>query len=346
MAQQKFCGFPEIGQYRNIVKTVVDRSKYVGKDENGDAIFDYTRKAPTISFSGTCKLHGTNSGVSFNQEGEMWAQSREHIITPEHDNVGLAFFAESNKETFKQLASLIPFNGYDYVTLFGEWCGGNIQKGVAINGLPKMFVIFDIKRSYSDETAGVSKYAPIYEIKLLRSPENRIYNIYDFKTYEIDIDFENPGLSQNKLAEITAEIESECPVGKAFGNIGTGEGCVWSFYDEDGNKIRFKVKGTKHSSSHVRTLAPVDTEKLESINDFVEYAVTEERLNQGLEKIYGIGGSIDITKMGDFIRWVVNDIMKEELDTMAANGLEPKNVNSNISKVCRNWLMAKINSTF
>lgn len=216
MAQQKFCGFPEIGQYRNIVKTVVDRSKYVGKDENGDAIFDYTRKAPTISFSGTCKLHGTNSGISFNQEGEMWAQSREHIITPEHDNVGLAFFAESNKETFKQLASLIPFNGYDYVTLFGEWCGGNIQKGVAINGLPKMFVIFDIKRSYADETAGVSKYAPIDEIKLLRSPENSIYNIYDFKTYEIDIDFENPGLSQNKLAEFTLEVEAECPVGKAF----------------------------------------------------------------------------------------------------------------------------------
>lgn len=125
-----------------------------------------------------------------------------------------------------------------------------------------------------------------------------------------------------------------------------GEGIVWCYYDEDGNKLRFKCKGEKHSSSHVRTLATVDTEKLESINDFVEYAVTEERLMQGLEKTYGIDGSIDITKMGDFIRWVVNDIMKEELDTMAANGLEPKNVNSNISKVCRNWLMEKINSTF
>lgn len=344
---KKFCGFPEIGQYRNIVKTVVDRSKYVGKDENGQAIFDYTRRAPIISFSGTCKLHGTNSGISFNQEGEMWAQSREHIITPEKDNAGFAFYTEANKETFKQLVSLIPFNGYDYVTIFGEWCAGNIQKGVAISGLPKMFVIFDIKRSNDNEESGPSKYAPIEEIKLLRSPENRIYNIYDFKTFEIEIDFENPGLSQNKLAELTLEVEAECPVGKAFGNQGVGEGIVWCFNDEDGNKQRFKVKGEAHAGkSKVKTLASVDTQKIESVNEFVEYAVTDGRLKQGIEKIYGIECEIDIKQMGDFIRWVVNDILKEELDTMSANGLEPKDVNSNISKVCRNWLMKKINGTF
>lgn len=58
MTQQKFCGFPEIGQFRNIVKTVVDRAHYVGKDENGEAIFDYTRKAGVQRWTGTVKLHG------------------------------------------------------------------------------------------------------------------------------------------------------------------------------------------------------------------------------------------------------------------------------------------------
>ena len=41
-----------------------------------------------------------------------------------------------------------------------------------------------------------------------------------------------------------------------------------------------KVKGEKHSSSKVKKLASVDVEKLNSIKDFVDYAVTESRLEQ------------------------------------------------------------------
>jgi len=32
--------------------------------------------------------------------------------------------------------------------------------------------------------------------------------------------------------------------------------------------------------------------------------------------------------MGDVIRWVINDIIKEEMDTMVSNGVEPKEVNT------------------
>ena len=50
---QKFCSFPEIGQFRTIVKTVSDRGQYVGKDENGDPIFDRLKPLPKIKMSGT-----------------------------------------------------------------------------------------------------------------------------------------------------------------------------------------------------------------------------------------------------------------------------------------------------
>ena len=39
--------------------------------------------------------------------------------------------------------------------------------------------------------------------------------------------------------------------------------------------------------------------------------------------------------MGDFIRWIVNDIISEEIDTMSSNGLEPKDVNKYISNKSR-----------
>jgi len=98
---------------------------------------------------------------------------------------------------------------------------------------------------------------------------------------------------------------------------------------------RFKVKGEKHSSSKVKTLAAVDTEKLNSITEFVEYAVTDSRFNQALENVFPNNEPVDTKKLGDVIRWVVNDIIKEETDTLASNGLEPKDVNKYISTVVR-----------
>ena len=50
--------YPSIGQYRNVIKEIKDSSSYVGKDEDGNPIFDRTKKAPTLTFTGTTKLHG------------------------------------------------------------------------------------------------------------------------------------------------------------------------------------------------------------------------------------------------------------------------------------------------
>jgi hypothetical protein len=113
-----------------------------------------------------------------------------------------------------------------------------------------------------------------------------------------------------------------------------GEGIVWSVND-NGVVHRFKVKGELHSSSKVKKLAEVDVEKINSIKEFVEYAVTESRFNQALEKIFPNDEPVDVKKMGNLIKWVVDDIIKEESDTMVANNLEPKDVSKFISTKVR-----------
>jgi len=182
-------------------------------------------------------------------------------------------------------------------------------------------------------------------MKNLSSPEHRIYNIEDYKTYSIDIDFNNPQLVQNQIIDMTIEVEDECPVGKAFGHEGIGEGIVFTYFN-DGERISFKSKGEKHSkASKVTTLKPVDDVKLNKIVDIVNKVCVDWRMEQMLDKTFDLinGGSIDIKKMGDFIRNVIQDIMKEESDTIAEAGLEPKDINSKVSEKCRLYFFAKQN---
>lgn len=341
---KKHISYPSIEQFRNVIANVNRRYDFVGLDENGDAIYDGTRTKPTLTFKGTVKLHGTNAGVSFNESG-YWIQSRENIITPEKDNAGFAFFVESNKEVFKKFVDQInSANFFDLhnntVTIYGEWAGGNIQKGVGICNLPKSFFIFGIKVTPHTTSEEEQKAKPAFWIPshYLKSPENNIYNIEDFQTWEIDIDFNKPETVQNKLSELTLAVEAECPVAKAFGFSGIGEGIVWSC-NVDGVVHRFKVKGEKHSSSKVKTLAAVDVEKVASIREFVDYAVTESRFNQGIEKTFPNNEPIDIKKLGALMKWITDDVTKEEMDTMKANNLEPKDVNKYISTKVREMFM-------
>ena len=338
---KKMIKFPSIEQFRTIVANVNRHFNFIGLDENGDAIYDQTLPKPVITFKGTVKLHGTNAGVSFNNIGGLWAQSRENIITVEKDNAGFAFFVESNKEIFEQMANDIAHVyglnlDNNSVTIYGEWCGGNIQKGVGICNLPKSFFIFGVKITPHTETEEELKANPAYWVNsdFLKNNDVKIYNIEDFKTYSIDIDFNMPQLVQNELSDLTIKVEEECPVAKEFGFEGIGEGIVWTAEFKD-NVYRFKVKGEKHSSSKVKTLANVNVEKLEGIQKFVDYAVTDSRFKQALENVFPNQEPIDVKKMGEVIRWVVNDVIKEEMDTMVENQVEPKEVNKYISSKVR-----------
>jgi hypothetical protein len=77
---------------------------------------------------------------------------------------------------------------------------------------------------------------------------------------------------------------------------------------------------------------------MNSVNEFIEYAVTENRLNQGIEQVFTSTSEIpDITKTGNFIKWILNDIIKEELDVLTTSGLEVKEVTGAISAKAVKW---------
>ena len=138
-----------------------------------------------------------------------------------------------------------------------------------------------------------------------------------------------PQYAQVEFEKLTLAIEDECPVGKHFGVSGVGEGLVW-VVNYKGSRHHFKTKGQKHSASKVKKVASVDIEKLNSIKEFVEYASTNNRFEQAITEIFG-KEPLDVRKMGDLIRWVVKDIMLEEIEAMQENNLEPKEVNKYIS---------------
>jgi len=311
-----FKPYPSISQFRNVIKRVVDQAQFV-------AI-----APPTLTYKGTVKLHGTNACIHKSKQGEYSFQSRNRLITKEYDNCG--FVHEMSQKPLKELFK--GFDGKD-VYIYGEWCGTGIQKNVAISQLPKMFVVFEV----------IVDGVKLVQIENIKLPEHRIFNVNQFQTFTLDIDFNNPQKVQNKLIEITTQVESKCPVAAFFGVEGIGEGVVWSLAESCSNfkigdsELTFKVKGEEHSTTKVKTLAAVDVELLNSIADFIDTAVTEQRLQQAISYMKEMQISIDSKNTGEFVRWVYRDIMKEESDVIDSSNLDTKTLGFHISKHAKFW---------
>ena len=52
----------------------------------------------------------------------------------------------------------------------------------------------------------------------------------------------------------------------------------------------------------------------------------------------------DRSSTGDYLRAVINDVIKEESDIMKEQGLELKSVNGMISKVAREYFFSRLNN--
>ena len=332
--EKKHIGFTEIPQFRDVIRNVTYQSQFQGFDEDNEPILNKNATRPTVTFIGTVKLHGTNSSICATNE-ETWYQSRKNIVTVDKDNYGFAQFCTTKQESVGKLLTAVALRIIEkdsIICIFGEMCGRGVQSGVSIANLPKMFVIFAVKIVPNE---GTSYYI---DSTGLNDPDNLIYNINDFQTFGVDIDFNYPEIAQNEFVKLVNEVEKECPVGKALGitegNI-TGEGIVWTGYYKNTRRI-FKTKGKKHSVTKTKTIAPVDIEKVNSIREFIEYAVTENRMKQAIDEVFGQEEPV-IRRMGDFLRWIVKDIVKEEMDTLEENGLLIKDVGRSISNKARPW---------
>jgi len=344
--ENKVFKFPSVEALRHVIQNVSHRARYTGVDENGDPIYDEERELPTLDFRGTVKLHGSNGGIVWQWnplafEYVMQVQSKNRILTPTSDNGGFAAFIYTKKmDTL--LAKIMKVHGDDLgytpqvVRLYGEWCGGNIQKGVALNQLDKMFVVFAIK--IDDAWLSDDKLAEI------KWPEEGIYNILDYPTYNVTIDFNKPKEAAEKMGKMVEEVEKECPVGKAFDVSGVGEGIVWACTTKgwEGSKYWFKTKGDEHKSSGSKEKVPVDIERVNSINTLVDTFLTESRLEQGLDHLKEMQHEMSRKSTGHYLKWVSDDVVKEELDTIIGNGFDVKEITKAVSNKARKWFFNKL----
>lgn len=348
----EFIKFPSTGQFRDAIKQIQQSSGF------------HSLEVPKVRFTGTVKLHGTNAGIVIARDGSWHVQSRERILSVESDNAGFAAWAHGNKAFLDRYAGYMAHALFDEEThcvVYGEWCGGNIQKGVGLNQLEKMFVVFSIGFVKPNPTPQPGSEHIISwgcvkdwfnDLVTYGAPAN-LYNSNMFKTYEVEVDFNSPTLIQNDLVNLTLEVEKDCPVARHFlpdyeGEL-VGEGIVW--IPSEGqefpeplmnvlNGLKFKTKGEKHTVSTVKAIAPIDIEKVKSTDAFIEGACNQNRLEQGLKKLEEMGLPLDNTSIGAYIKWVVGDILREEIETMTASGIEPKDVNSKIAVKAKKFLLS------
>jgi hypothetical protein len=329
-----FISFPKISQFNSLIQSL--------------------KMDGSITFHGTVKLHGTNSAICV-QNDTIWTQSRENVITPAKDNCGFStYFSSAERQVavfdiVNKLRSTYNISKDKVVALFGEWVGPGVQKGVAISKLPsKSFFLFAIRVVNTEKVITESNQEGIFKEDLwlpingISNHSIHFYNVEDYKTFSLTIDLNDPKSQVAYIQSLVDEVEKQCPIAKAFNVEGIGEGIVWTA-DCNGNRLIFKTKGKEHAVTVHKDggTVQVDTEKLNSLNEFATYAITEARLNQGIEKVFGVEALVK-EKTGNFIKWITNDILTEEAATISSNGLSAKDVQGIISKKAREWLHNKI----
>lgn len=348
--------YPETVQFRQIVT-------YVEKHMSS-AVDDQPIKLPTLKFTGTVKLHGTNAAIGYQRDIGYWYQSRNRVLTRNNDNAGVFECMYPLSETFfsDHCPTLQQYSEQgSTVIIYGEWCGSNIQgaANVAITGLKKIFVIFKVKIINQVEATQRNKtnveeryktspngyWLDPEEWKDIKWHEQSIYNIFDFPTYEIDINFNNPESSQDILTQMTDTVERQCPVGAYFNRSGCGEGIVWTEWKETHGTLLFKVKGRQHRIINSKTLVPIRPVVCTSAQDFIEYSCTINRMEQAYNCIYEELRSIEKKDFNRFVRWLTEDIIKEEKDTMDIAHVDAKNLTHLITNKTQKWFNYRLTNS-
>lgn len=347
--------FPSIVQFKDVIKEIKGRATFIGRDPDGYPIFDDSKPLPVLDYVGTVKLHGSNSSVVIEPDNTVLVQSRNRVLTLGDDNYGFAKFVlqEVGEDYWQNLGKEIRQNyqasNDETIVIYGEWCGSGIQSGVAISKLEKMFVIFAIRvgkisEEVQDDGDNLMDFRWL-DISSLQFNQSKISNICSYQNYTVQIDFNQPGAIRNDLVTITQNVEERCPVAFAHGVDGLGEGVVWRCVTPgyESSKFWFKVKGEEHSVTKVKTLASIDTEKISSLKEFVEATVTEQRLQQGIAYLSEMGNPISKQSTSAFLKWIFDDINKEEADTIEASSLTEKDLGKPISIKAREWFFRYLN---
>ena len=321
--------FTSIEQFRHIVERVRNWAEKTGSE------------LPTLTFQGTPKLHGTNSGI-FRKKANSGsfvygAQSRNQELTKEDQHYGFLPFVKSipNDELVSLFDTVCRTLGIDEtaecITIFGELIGPGVQKKVAISSLKeKQLVIFQV-------AVGSEYVGNHVDIAL---PNHNVYNILSAASYEVSVDFNTPEKAVPKMEELTLAVEKRCPWAAMFGVEGVGEGIVWTCKERPTDSdLWFKTKGQKHSEKVKRVTIEVSPEVMASIQECAEKILTPARLEKGLDYLKEQGLAIEARNTGAFLSYIGKELAREERDTIEVSQLEWKTVWKVASNTARQFFL-------
>lgn len=315
---------------------------------------------PQVSLRGKIKLHGMNTAFGAGPDG-IWAQSREHILTPALDPGGARTTLLGFADRFAQEnASLIDMEGFTF-TVFGEWAGTGVQKKDAITQIGrKMFFPFLVSFHGPGFTARPEdRRAERRQILVDTAPE-RIREWIGFEDPSLFVmpwdgdavtfDFADPERLEAAVEAINARSEavglSDPFVRDLFGVEGPGEGLVYVPDTTSGPitldtyaNLTFKAKAARHRVKISDKAAKIATELPKDAHDFVETFVTENRMEQMLAE--KLSGDTDKTRTGDFVAAVIKDVFKESVPERAALDVTDKALSGLISRKAAKWFMAR-----
>jgi hypothetical protein len=351
--------FHDIESLRHIAQSVAMHCEYYG-----------IAVKPIIEFCGTVKLHGTNAGVRVCSDGSVLAQGRNRELTLTSDNYGFAHFVSGRKDFFKAyVAEVIGSVVGDIkgdVTLYGEWCGQGIQAKVGVSKLPKMFVIFgalvhDTNRwieTWDLQAPHMNGKPLTYNLPAYNAQS--VYFINQAPTYKVLVDFNDPTPAAEQISQYTLQVEDMCPFAHlpVFAqyhkgeNIGVGEGIVWvaitrawgAGQDPDSKRLVFKSKGEKHKKGGEKLQVSVNPEKVSAVAALVDLILPEWRLEQGITYLKENNIPLANTSTGQYLKWIAQDILKEESDRIAANPYPWKEIQGTVMNRSKDYFMTFLNT--
>ncbi|MEM1009787.1 MAG: RNA ligase family protein, partial [Myxococcota bacterium] len=306
----------------------------------------------TIHFRGKIKLDGTNAGIQIQEDGTFLFQSRKHLIAPQMDNAGFATWATQQDEFLQGLyQNLKQMKPQWPVTVFGEWCGPGIQKGTSISQIDrKIFAVFAVLLGTANRNVPYLLSEPA-EIEALL-PKHADVFVLPWHTEPLALNFADPEqLEQHAevINEHVQRVEQNDPwVSEHFHRQGTGEGII--FYPDPAQldkfwkplvlSLLFKAKGEKHQVVRQKRSAQVNPENLSNVRAFVAHVLTEVRLEQGLQE--ACAGQATFENTGAFLRWVQQDVRKENRLELESNQLTWKDVSKPLGHHAAKWFKARV----
>lgn len=320
--------FPHIGHYRDAVASV-RRYMLINKLE------EYT-----VDYTGSVKIDGTNTSIVFDTDS-IYFQSRNRVIDSNEDHFDFYNRFSKVSSDLKKWYENSGFAGK--LCIYGEYAGEKISRKVGVAKIgSKVFLPFAMKLDgvWLDESKYADTFLELEKIGIFN------YLLLEKNRVSVSIPFHAPSTMTEKFQSIASDIEQSCPIATMFNVNGRGEGMVFKPTEDrlrQFDDLWFKVKGDKKSASQSNAGASVSVEIIENISKILDILVTENRLRQGLDYLVETGRTVEMSNIGLFIRWVVNDVNREDAIFIKENNLNNKLLNKHIAHRCSKFYTDAVN---